>query len=254
MILMDAEFQGLPWFQGLPRFERITFDGTQDSGAGLYRVERDTSIRNWLITVETIYKEDKMLWEAYKELFAFALKTAEASLFGNFEYRLLALGDLEKMSSFKPENLAQYLVNYCRNLGNGESRLVSYAHSRGILKKLTPGDWGKIRFSHGVAVHNQERGKLDLFVKKLLQDAADFEGRGWLVIRDLGRQPIFRFGEEPQTERLGKYLEKNKEFLAEKINGIYFNHKTSVIDLITQFGLEIPSRNDSFAPDTQAHP
>ena len=84
-------------------------------------------------------------------------------------------------------------------------------------------------------VYSQERAKFDLFLKKRIQAAAAEDVPVWLVIRDFSQVPLFRFGEEEQTSRLRKVLEKNAGFFAEKIQGVLIVEESRVVDLVEQF-------------------
>lgn len=184
--------------------------------------------------IEILDGEDAEIWKAWKELIGYALKSAEAGILGSHEYDLLITGSLSGPGAFQPANLAQWLSNQSRQMAWGESRLVPYAGLWGQFRKLAPLDWGKIRFKDQLQVL-KDRSRLDLVLKRLFESASTLEGPVWVVIHDLSRAPVFRFGDDAQTPRLRKVLEKYAKTLGEKLRGVYYIRAGEVFDLLAQF-------------------
>ncbi|HTL47946.1 MAG TPA: hypothetical protein VL688_07775 [Verrucomicrobiae bacterium] len=235
MTILDDEFNKAIFFEAVPRPFSSIYHGTADDIAR-YGLELPAG-RGWLLVAEVMTGEEKELWDSFKQMLAFALKTAEASLFGSFEFSLVTAGSPEKLPLFQPAGLAQLLVNHGRLLKDGERRLVPYASSWALFRKLAPGDWGKIAFKENLILV-KDRSRLDLLVKRMIQAAAELEGPVWLALHDLGRSPVFRFGEEDQTVRLEKFLVKNKGMLGTKIPAITIYHGKQRTDLAAQFGVD----------------
>lgn len=224
-------------FGFFPRWNKAKYTGMPAEGIREYLVIENGNDER-LLQSELVYKDDKPLWESWKELYSYAVDLAEAQLFGSFDLQLLTLGSESAMSSFQPQNLAQLVVNQAKKLANAESSVFSYASGWMLLKKLAPADWGKIRFSHSVTVFNKERGQFDLYIKKFLECAGTSDRPVWIAIRDLSRTPLWRFGEEPQTERLEKTLKKYTEIISRKVKALYILQNGEASDLLNQFGIK----------------
>lgn len=188
----------------------------------------------WVCGTEILDAEDGEIWKAWKELIGFALKTAETGMLGSHEFDLLMSGSLSGTGTFQPANLAQWLSNQSRQMAWGEARLVPYAGLWGQYRKLAPLDWGKIRFKDHLQVL-KDRSRLDLVLKRMFEKTSLIEGPAWVVIHDLSRAPVFRFGDDAQTPRLRKILERYTETLGEKLRGVYYIRAGEVFDLLAQF-------------------
>ncbi len=208
--------------------------GETPSGDRRFEISTESGLRR-IHLAEVILAEERALWDSVKEIFDFAIREAEAQLYGTYVLELVCAGEREKLRNFDGRSLASLLLNHGRSLSPGEERLFPYASLWLAFKKLVPADWGKIRFQHSMTVYSQERAKFDLFLKKRLQAAAAEDIPVWLLIRDFSQVPLFRFGEEEQTSRLRKVLEKNAGFFAEKIQGVLIVEESRVIDLVEQF-------------------
>ncbi len=90
-------------------------------------VESEETYR--LLVADFILRDDKSLWESVKDLFSFAVKTAEASLRGSFELELVFVGDYSRIKSFQPGNLAGLIVNHARKLEGTAACLFYYSLS-----------------------------------------------------------------------------------------------------------------------------
>lgn len=221
-------------FKELPPVNQVYYKSRTPSGAAVLECRSETGVF-FVHLLEMIYTPEKPLWESVKEMTGFAVKDAESRLFGTFTLDLVTAGDRSKWRNLEVRNLADLLVNHARVMNPGEERFFSFSSLWFLFKKRVPADWGTIRFQHSVNVYTQERGKFDLLIKKQLQEAEAGEHPAWVVIRDFSQDPVFRFGEEPQTERLLKFLTKQKECFSEKIRGAHVVTETGTTDLVQQF-------------------
>lgn len=233
--VFSSDFHHNLIFQALPPVNQVSFVKTLPSGASLLEASGSGGGTFLIQLFEMILSEEKLLWEAVREMTGFALKEAEARLFGTFSLELLTLGDRSKWRGLEVRSLSDLLVNHGRAMNHGDERLFSYASLWFRFRKLVPADWGTIRFSHPMAVYSGERGKFDLVIKKQLQEAAEAVLPVWIVIRDFSQEPVLRFGEEPQTERLLKFLTRNKAVFPEKVPAVYVVTEKGTIDLVQQF-------------------
>lgn len=221
-------------FKALPPVNQVYYKNQAPSGASVLECEAEpTSFTVRLL--EIIHAPEKPLWESVKEMTGFAIKDAESRLFGTFSLDLVTVGDRSKWRSLEVRNLADLLVNHGRTMNPGDEKFFPFASLWFLFKKRVPADWGTIRFQHPMNVYTQERGKFDLLVKKQLQEAEADELPVWIVIRDFSQEPVFRFGEEPQTERLLKFLTRQKECFSGKIRGVHVVTETGTTDLVQQF-------------------
>lgn len=236
-MIINFEASMPPFFKFFPKWQQVSYLGEPAAGVRQYSVSGAENSKECLLMSELIFGEDKPLWESWKELYTFAVKTAEAQITGTYDLDLLCLGPEAALRSFQPQNLAGLIVNQARKLSPGERVFFSYASGWLSFKKLLPGDWGKIRFGHNVTVFNKERSQLGIFIKKILEFTSALEEPVWIGIRDLSRIPLWRFGEEPQTERLEKHLRKHEETIQKKVKALYILHNDEVSDVAGQFGI-----------------
>lgn len=233
--ILPAEFQQdrLFKYESPDQYELI-YHGL--AAPGIQKVEqRAENESRYCLIHQLIYQPEEELWLSIKEMFSIGVKSAEASLFGRFELQLLWIGDIQAARVLNPQNLAQVIVNHGRKLKPSETAFFSYCGARFMLKYLVPLDWGKIGFKTHLAVLKGEREKITAVIKKLIKGCADSPRDFMTVIQDFSSEPIFRFGEEPQTEGLLKLFEKEKELTGSMCGFFYMNEKTGDIDLIEQF-------------------
>lgn len=223
-------------FKQLPQVSRAVYLSEAPSGARLFEIETQEGIRR-LHLLEIIQSDEKEIWESVKDVIGFALKEAETRLFGTFSLELITVGERVKFRNLDPRAFAELLINHGRIMNPGEEKIFSYSSLWLRFQKRVPGDWGKIRFQHGICIYSGERAKLDLILKKQIQEASGNVSPTWILIRDFSGDPVFRFGEEPQTERISKMLTKHKEVFQKNILGLLIVEESRAIDLIQQFGV-----------------
>lgn len=186
-----------------------------------------------------IRREEALRWKSFAELLDYGFQFAKQSLKGFYGFELIEIQLDEGISNFKAPEFGQLLVNHAKKLEVGQSNLIQYGGLQGRLTKRIQEDWGKIEFKHAVDVYAKKAEQLDLYIKKRVSEVAGyephFEGGRNLLVYDLSQDPLFKFGEEMQTERLRKQLEKiNKNFSGNRPK-IYIFHKGSIVELWQQF-------------------
>ena len=68
----------------------------------------------------------------------------------------------------------------------------------------------------------------------MLKESSKSENPVMLAIHDLSTEPIFRFGDEKQTERLQKLFEKYKEQTKSRVPDIYIIQNDTAVELGAQ--------------------
>lgn len=233
MNLIPHNFGASTFLKKLPAFELLEYKGEAAAGIQRYRGERGGGEMS-LIVSHMIRQEEGLVWKACREMLERTLKQAALSMQGFFGFELLTLDLDEKMRSFHWGNFADLLLNHSRKMQVGETRLIPYASVFALFKKRMPEAFGKIDFYSPVKVFTDEPAKLDLFIKKMLK-IQDGGSRPELLIYDLSQDPVFRFGDEEQTERLGKFL--RKESAAGPLPEIFLLTHSGIIELGAQFGV-----------------
>lgn len=194
--------------------------------------------------LQAMQSEDKVLWECIKEMLAESFKLSEMSLKGSFEIQLVFMNSLE-IKAFDISNFAKLVSNHANRLSYGQVTCFPYASMWFHCKKLSPLDWGKIKFSHRLHFLNDDRSKLDLLLKKMSKPALEGENFSWILFDDLSRSPIFRFGEDPQTERLFKWVKSLCEkSLPERMQIRLCSGRKNTIDLLKQFEVSLIDRKE----------
>jgi len=161
---------------------------------------------------------------------------------GFFGLELLSLSLSEGIQNFEAGAFVQLIINHAKKLEPGAKSVFQYGSFRFCLSKRIPEEWGKIEFKTHVEVFRKPRAQLDLFIKKkcaeLLKDARYASSPKTLVIRDLSRESLFRFGEEGQTERVAGFLERNCEAFDKSNLKIFIEAVANgTIDLFEQFNI-----------------
>jgi hypothetical protein len=96
--------------------------------------------------------------------------------------------------------------------------------------------WGRMELVTGVEIYQKDVSQLDLLIKKLLKESLDLSNDCWIILHDLSDAPIFRYGEEKQTERLRKLLERTKKEMT-RVSSIYIVQGQSAVELFGQFNI-----------------
>jgi hypothetical protein len=215
----------------LVSWESCIFTGEPSPGVLKFKLSKGDQKQDLLLAL-VIRREEALVWKSCDELLERTLKTAAQTFQGFFGFQLLTLELGERLRSFQWENLRQYLVNQARNMAVGEVRMVQYTSLFGLFKKRIAETYGKIDYQSAVKVYLKEPEQFDLTVKNILKQSS---GPAVGVIQDLSREPIFRFGDEAQTPRLRKTLEKIKE--AGALPEFYILDSRGVCELGAQFGM-----------------
>lgn len=236
MNLLDFDFQSSPLLKNLPTFTAVTHKGVNPDKVRIFDVVRGAESHE-LFSCMIIHKNEKLLWVSFKDMIEHTFRTATAEIQGVFGFDLLSC-DLGKSSEqFQSHAFAGLLANKARAMNVGDETLVQYSSIFGLFKKRLKETWGKLDLEAHVEVFNKEPEQFDLFLKKTLKDTAATatSGKFILAIQDLSSVPIFKFGSEPQTERLAKTLEKFKVEHPQVSPEVYIIHRGQAVELFAQF-------------------
>lgn len=161
----------------------------------------------YLLWAQMIRPDEKDTWLAYFDMLKASVQTAASAVEGFYGLQILDTGWPEAMRHFDLSSFTIILIQQARKLGVGERTGLRYCGLTAMLHKRIPERFGKIELKHPVMSYTQEFAKLDLFVGKMNR-ALPVDAPGIVLIEDLSRDPIFKFGMESQTERLQKLLAK----------------------------------------------
>jgi hypothetical protein len=216
----------------LAPWQSCQYLGERNDGILAYQLSRP-GLQQVLLTATIIRREESLVWKSCNEMLDRTLKNAAESLQGFFGFELLALELGDRIRSFQWGNFRQYVVNQARAMSVGDLKLVQYTGMFGLFKKRVAETYGKMDYQHHVKVFLKEPAELDLMVKKLLKEAG--VSPAICVIQDLSTDALFKFGDEHQTPRLQKLLQKSKA--AGNLPEIYILDRRGSCELGDQFGL-----------------
>ena len=94
-------------FRALPEFESLEYAGDCLPSLRHFRTTYASRAHS-VVLCHAVAAEDRELWDSYRELLVFSLKTAEAQLEGSYEFKLLTFTLHEKLKSFNPSNISIY--------------------------------------------------------------------------------------------------------------------------------------------------
>ena len=234
--LAPLNFQDSALLKHLPKFQSIIYKGEIQPKIRNFEVSREGKTST-LIVQEIIRSEEGLIWTSCRTILERVAKMAAAQVRGFFEWNILSLELKEGLEHLNIEDFTSLLVNKARKLNPGEIEWIQYGKFLGFLKKRINENWGKIDLETAVEVFHKLPSQLDLLVKKLLKETESFPEKT-LVIQDLSHAPLFRFGEEEQTERMRKFLEKYKATSSNILPDIYMVHNQRAIELFAQFELK----------------
>lgn len=237
MILPD-EIRSSAFFRYLPAGNyEIRYAGCSVDGVNRFELEA-SGVKFTCVLMQTIAEAEEGFWLSIREIWTQAVKMSEASLFGSFELLLIATAPINAEHMLNISNLSALIVNHARKLKPGSAVFVSYSGYWFRLKSLAPLDWGKITFKTTLQVFRQEREKLDTLFKKALKSCEAWQPGSLIVVQDFGTDPLFRFGEEGQTDKLFRFFQKEKQRLS-VLQGVYYlNQKRGDSELREQFSGE----------------
>lgn len=113
--------------------------------------------RKLLSVMRVVRSEDGAYWDSCLELLQHTVKSAQAVVSGSYELKILAMEARGRWQHFNPVNLASLLVNHARKMAPSRYAVFPYAPLLVLLRRLAPGDYGKITLDHGVFVDNKNR-------------------------------------------------------------------------------------------------
>lgn len=237
---MDLVLAGLnesPLFRHLPVFNSIVYKGELEPKIRHFETFQGAE-KGSLVTYTLIRKEESLLGSSFRDMIEHIAKMTALQLRGFFEWNILSFDLSEGLQGLNAENLVSLLVNKARKLLPLEETDVRYGKIRSILKKRMEENWGKVELAMPLETFHKESFQLDLLVKKLMKTAEPLGMPCRIVIHDLSPTPLFRFGEEMQTERMRKTLEKYKAASQNVLPEIYIVHDNKAVELLEQFQLK----------------
>ena len=213
----------------------IFFDAELGSKLLAFQADEETFFVSRIISVE-----ESEAWKACEEMLSHSVKMAASMVKGFYGLELISLKLRQGIQGFEASAFTQLLLKHAGKLEPGDKEVFQYGSFLFRLSKRIPNDWGKIEFKTYVDIIRKPRGELDLFVKKkgsdIIKELAAAPSQKNLVICDLGQESLFRFGEEPQTERLAKFLTKSRDSFEKAHLKVFFEHpQEGLIDLLQQF-------------------
>jgi len=236
MDLISFGLQEFPLFSHLPRFGTAVYKGELAPKIRRFEVEQGED-KGSVITCAVVVKDEALLGRSFADLVSHIAQISASQLQGFFEWNLLAFDLAGGKAGFSAEDLVSLLVNKARKLETLEETVVRYGNFFSILKKRMKESWGKLEVVISLETFNKLPSQLDLLVKKLIGTTEGIAQPSWIVIHDLSSTPLFRFGEEEQTERMRSTLEKLRLAVQNKLPEIYMVHDNNAVELLTQFGL-----------------
>ncbi len=233
--LLLNNFETTPIFAQLPRFESVRFLGDFKAKIQCYELMREgETIKLFATTI--IRKDESFIWKSFSDMLDFSVKTAQQKMQGLYGLDLVML-NFDGVDNFNPNNFAELIVNHSRKLEIGEPMMIQYGSLYFMLSKRVKEDWGKIDFHSAVDVFHKDPVQLDLLFARLIRETSEVMEPRIIAVVDLSSSPIFKFGDELQTERLGKMLRESPSQSGSEIYDIYMISKKKAVELRTQFGL-----------------
>lgn len=233
----------VPFLKHLAAIDSFSYEGEPEPHIRKFLAGSGAGER-MILAAQVIAKEEGLLWESCRDLFAHALSLAAEKIQGTFHYQLLSLEIGQEGLSFNPSDFAALLANHAGKIQPGDGRFIRYGTAFGMLKKAVSGGRGKVIFGHGVIVFSDSLEKLDLFLKKILQFVPPTGPKADVVVDVLGNLPLFDPLNAEQGNRLGRFFLRRKEFLRDRVGDIRIIQKGAGVELLDFFGTR--ARN---APD-----
>lgn len=201
--LLACHAQSIPPFLFLPAYDHLYYKGISDR---LLYCEGVTGEEREDVFIEYIIRRDEAtLWQACSQMVEFHVSSVKEKVKGSFSFDLVGLEFYEGLSDSDWSHMRELIFNHAQKLKVTESTWIKYRSLYGILKKHTLLDWGKISFSHCVRVLDVLPEKLDLHIKKLRKGRS----KGYIMLHDLSRMPLFDRDNIVQQERLRKLFTQN---------------------------------------------
>jgi hypothetical protein len=205
-------FGELPVFKNLPRSQAPTYLGTSGDDFLNFEGASQEDGSPWVLSLlQTIRKEEKLLWESCRQMLENALKTASQGLRGFFGYELLTVDLSGRIERFNPQDFARLLANHSQKMSPGQTRLIQYGAFWGLLTKRVQEDWGKIVFENHVRTWDKLPGGIEKSLKKLARNCMAIEPgrkcRRIVVLDNLGTTPLTDPSDPGQEESRARFLE-----------------------------------------------
>jgi len=232
MNLMDFGFQHSNLFEHMPIFDEITYLGHREGKVRQYKATREDQECH-VLSLNFIKKDEKILWEAVEDFIKRSTINSSTALHGVYVFDLLTIDIHKEIKTFNHNELTTMIINVARHLAPGQTKMIKYSSSFGILRKLIHEDWGKITFKTSVEVFKDKPEYLDLLIKSLLKDFQFPRNPVILLLNDLSQDPIFDDKNENQQVRLKKRMEKLIPTSIDFIPEVYVTDNKSTRELLS---------------------
>jgi hypothetical protein len=232
MNLIDFGFQNANLFAHMPRFDEILYLGLNEEKVRRYRATREGQ-PCLLLSLSTIRKDEKILWEAVEDFLKRGIANAAAAVHGVYIFDLLTVDIHKEVKTFNHAELTSVIVNNARELAPEGMRLVKYSSVYALLRKTVAEDWGKLVFKSSVAVFNDKPEYLDILVKQLLRDFQFPREPVILLLNDLSQNPVYDRQNEVQQARLKKVMADLIPASIEFVPEVYIQDKNGARELLS---------------------
>ncbi len=189
-----------------------------------------------ILIAHLLIGEESLAYKAFEEWLKEAIRQAAEKVRGFYGLEGILL-DLQELSGWNLAHFVTLVTQHAAKLKPGEKKLIRYGGFYAVLSQRIEENWGKIEFKLPVTVYTQALAQFDLFIKKRTTALPQRPLVLWL--RDLGQQPVFRFGDPEQTPRLRKLLEKWSQLDDAQQGTVYYQQGDKIVDLAAQFGFRL---------------
>lgn len=235
MNLLEHHFDESFLMSRIPyRLDSCTYEGELSPGVQRFDIVRGGEESSWLVA-QILRKEEEIVWKSCQELLVRTLKESAASLRGFYGFELLMLELGDSLRNFQWDNFRQLIMNHARALNLGEEKMIQYTSLFGILKKRVNEEWGKIDYNWPLKIYSRPPEEMDLYIKKILEEAVTLNKPFKVMICDLSQDAIFKLSDDVQFQRLGKLFESLR-IQGDGVPEVFIFHASSTVELGIQFG------------------
>jgi len=230
--LMDGGIQHSNVFRHMPLFDEIYYEGLLDGKVRRYRATREGQPCR-ILALNVIRKDEQILWDALEDLIKRCTQTSAQGVRGVYSFDFLTMDIHKEIKTFKPNELAETIINHTRVLTPGGTRLVRYSTCFGLLQKLGIESWGKIAVKTAVEVFKDKPVFLDILIKQLIKNFDFSNDPGILLLNDLSQNPLFEPDNPQQQERLTQVIESQIPKSIEFVPEVYIQDKNGMRELLS---------------------
>jgi len=212
-----------PYFNSIPGIGNIKFIGIAGDGVFLYDAEHEGEEIK-LLTTSVIAKEEKFVWESFRDLISHSVEQAGELVRGVYKLDLLSFDIQGEIRTFSEQELTSLITNHARKLQVGEECLVKYSSCFWLIKKMVIEDWGKITLNCSVQDYNHPAEKMDLLVSRMLKLAEKVSVPAFISVIDHSRNVILDDKNDEQKRRLKKTLDKTDSLFSPRREVFWSDH------------------------------